>query len=174
MTRTFTAEYTFTLSAAAVHAALWNRDHWVERIPAVSEAASTLTDFRQEDQLVVVAASTEIASTLLPRGVGKTRAKEITFDFEERWPAWTGDRCEGTIHGAITLARMELDAVMVLTAGGADSAHMTLTGTVESRLPVFGKSVEEAVSTQFIEGFATSNRYVEEWIRRTQNAATGS
>ncbi|MFF0491928.1 DUF2505 domain-containing protein [Nocardia sp. NPDC004068] len=165
MPKTFSEDYDFAVPMAAVHAAMVSRPHWEQRFAAIGEGRTRLTDFRTAGDVVTIAASTEVASALLPRGVGRKRAKEITFDFEESWHPIAGSTATGVFHGWIELGRMTVDALFALSARGDDACALALSGTVESKLPVFGRAVEDTVCQQMVEGFFDNCRFIDAWVR---------
>ncbi|WP_280273469.1 DUF2505 domain-containing protein [Nocardia wallacei] len=162
MTKTFTDEYVFSLAIAPIHQALFSRTHWEQRLAEVGKQRSVMTGFTLRPGAATVAASTEIASALLPRGAA--RSGDITFDFEEEWHDLVGDVAHGTMRATITLARMRLDATFRLQAQGAEETVMSFEGTVKSKLPVFGKAVEEGVCEQITEGFASNCDFLQQWV----------
>ncbi|MBF6169908.1 DUF2505 domain-containing protein [Nocardia blacklockiae] len=162
MAKTFADEYTFPQPIAPIHAALFSRTHWEQRLARAGEQRSVLTGFTAVPGTTTVAASTEIASALLPRGAA--RSGDITFDFEEEWHDLVGDTALGAMRATITLARMRLDATFRLRARGARETVMSFEGTVKSKLPVFGKAVEDGVCEQIIDGFTRNCDFLKEWV----------
>ncbi|MET7771693.1 DUF2505 domain-containing protein [Nocardia sp. NPDC005366] len=162
MSKNFADEYLFPYPVDAVHRALFSREHWACRLAQVGDQATTMTGFTASPGQITVTASTEIAGALLPPGAARNR--DITFDFEEEWHDLDGDIAHGVMRASIKLARMRLDGTFRLRARGLSDSVMRFEGEVTSKLPVFGRAVEDGVCTQIIEGFTRNCDFIQEWV----------
>jgi Protein of unknown function (DUF2505) len=163
MPRTFDVSFDSPASVDQIHAAFGKRDYWLARIDAFGGAKALRSLVVDADGTVEVTVTEDLRQGGLPGMLAKLYRGDLNIVSTERWSP-SGDRdVSGVIDVAVTGAPGSGRGAALLAPSG-DGSQLTLSATVEFRVPVIGARIEGYVADQFANGLAEVQRFTTGWI----------
>ncbi|MFF0545625.1 DUF2505 domain-containing protein [Nocardia thailandica] len=146
----FTARYDHPVEA--VRAALADEQYWKARIAEVGGPNARLDSFDDDGTQIRVQMVQAIAADQLPPAVTAVRPGDLIIPRTETYAGTVGT-VEAHVEGAPATVRGEV----TLAAEGENATVVTLRGSIEVKIPLFGGKIEAAIAehlTALLEGEA--------------------
>jgi hypothetical protein len=161
------AEYEGTVEQ--VHRAFGDEQYWLVRLTDSGADHATL------DELVVDAAggmrvrtTQTLRADRLPGVVTQFHRGDLSFVREETWTPVADRRAAAKVRGSIPGAPATLtgDAVLssVVDATGRIASRMSVSATVEVRVPLVGGKIENFIGSQLVDLMIAEQRFTTVWI----------
>lgn len=155
----FTARYDH--SVEVVLAALADEQYWKARIAEVGGPNARIDSFSDDGTRIRVQMVQAIAADQLPPAVTAVRPGDLIIPRTETYTGTVGT-VEAHVEGAPAIVRGEV----TLTAEGENASVVTLQGSVEVKIPLFGGKIEAAVAERLSELLAGEAEFTETWLKR--------
>lgn len=156
----YTARYSHPVTA--IRAAFADEQYWKDRVAEVGGPNARLDVVTVEGDRVRVELVQAIAAELLPAAITAVRPGDLVIPRVEEW---TGDT--GTFTAKVEGAPAEVRGSMALSADEAGTgAVITVTGTIEVKVPLFGGKIEAAISERLTELLGREAEFTDGWLAR--------
>lgn len=156
----------YATSVARVHRALSDRQYWLARL-AESGADETALDRMDvaDDGGIDVITTQVLRADRLPGVVSQFHRGDLRIRREERWTPVRDSHARAAVNGSIAGAPVSLagEAVLVSVACN-DLSRLDFRGTVEVRVPLVGRKLENFIGNQLIELLVAEQRFTTRWI----------
>ncbi|WP_040783969.1 DUF2505 domain-containing protein [Nocardia pneumoniae] len=152
----YTARYSH--SPAAVRAAFADEQYWKDRITEVGGSNARLESVTVSGERVDVEMVQAIAAEKLPPAITAVRPGDLVIPRVEHWNGDTAS-FEARVEGAPAQVR----GTIVLSADGSGAA-VTVEGTIEVKIPLFGGKIEKAIDEHLTELLKNEAEFTEKWI----------
>ncbi|TLF75234.1 DUF2505 domain-containing protein [Nocardia cyriacigeorgica] len=152
----YTASYTHP--AAAVRAAVADKQYWTDRIAAVGGPNARLESVTVEGDQVRIEMVQAIAAELLPSAITAVRPGDLIIP---RIETWTGN--SATFEARVEGAPAEVRGTITLGDSGAGSTA-AIEGSIEVKVPLFGGKIEAAIAERLTELLAEETEFTNAWI----------
>ena len=152
----YTARYSH--SVAAVREAFCTEQYWQDRIAAVGGPDARFISLTVEVEQVRVEIVQSIPADLLPPAVTAVRPGDLIIPRTELWSGTTGS-FEARVEGAPAEVRGSITATDEPTGAVAE-----ISGTIEVKVPLFGRKIEEAIGERLTELLAEETEFTNTWI----------
>ncbi len=163
MPRTFDVSFDSPASVEQVHSAFGDEDYWLARIAAFGGAKALSSLVVDPDGTVTVTVTEDLRRGALPGMLAKLYRGDLSVVSTEKWCP-SGDRqVAGEISVAVTGAPGSGRGAAVLVPSG-DGSQLSVSATVEFKVPLVGGKIESYVADQFAEGLAEIQRFTTTWI----------
>ena len=163
MPRSFEVLVESPTSVEQVHAAFGREDYWLARFSAFG-VTSTLDSLTVgADGTVRVAISQDLRHDVLPAIVAKVYRRDLKIRHCETWRS-VGD---GRVHGEISVAVSGAPGSgsgAALVAPAQHGSRLTLTASVEFKVPLVGGTVENYIAREFAQEIPEIQRFTTAWI----------
>lgn len=161
------AEYGGTVEQ--VHSAFADEQYWLVRLSDSGADHATLDDITIDAAGGIRVRTTQtLRADRLPGVVTQFHRGDLSFVREEIWTPVSDRRATAMVRGSIPGAPATLtgDAVLssVVDASGSIASRMTLTATVEVRVPLVGGKIENFVGNQLVDLVIAEQRFTTVWI----------
>ena len=148
-----------------IHAAFGDEAYWQARIAEFGGGATTLDTLTVDsDGAIAVATTQDLGHDVLPGVLAKVFPGDLTLVRTEKWrPA--ADR----VSGEVTIAASGVPGNGVgtaLLAPATDGSSLTLSGTIEVRIPLVGGRIEKYICDQITVELPALQRFTSDWISR--------
>jgi hypothetical protein len=166
MPRSFDVSVDSPASVDQVHAAFSTERYWLARLETLNGSTALESLDVGDDQTVRVITTQDLGRDLLPGIVAKFYRRDLKVRHTETWTPW-GDELRGEITVAVSGAPGSGSAAAAVapTAGGS---LLTLTGTVEFKVPLVGGTIESFIAREFAQGIPDVQDFTARWV--TENA----
>jgi hypothetical protein len=163
MARSFDVSFESTATVGQVHSTFADEQYWRARIAAF-DASITLDCFNVDpDGKVAVVTTQDLRQGALPGPLAKVYPGDLIIRRSEIWTPVSPDRVDGDIDVAATGAPVSGRGTALLTSV-ATGSRLTLTGSVQFRMPLVGGAIESFLAGQLTEGVADIQNFTTNWI----------
>lgn len=152
----YTARYSHPV--AAVREAFRAEQYWKDRIAAVGGPNAQFVSLSVESEQVRVEVVQSIPAEVLPPAITAVRPGDLIIPRTELWTGTTGS-FEARVEGAPAEVRGSITATDELTGAVAE-----ISGTIEVKVPLFGRKIEEAIGERLTELLAEETEFTDTWI----------
>lgn len=163
MPRSFEVLVESPTSVEQVLAAFGREDYWLARLSAFG-ATRTLDSLTVgADGAVRVAVTQDLRHDALPAIVAKFYRRDLKIRHRETWRSVRDGRVHGEISVAVSGAPGSGSGA-ALVAPARLGSRLTLTATVEFKVPLVGGTVEKYIAREFARGIPEIQRFTATWI----------
>ncbi|WP_280401382.1 DUF2505 domain-containing protein [Nocardia carnea] len=156
----YTARYSH--SVAAVREAFRTEKYWQDRIAAVGGPDARFVSLTLEGEQVRIEVVQSIPADLLPPAITAVHPGDLVIPRTELWSGTTGS-FEARVEGAPAEVRGTILATDEPTGAVAE-----ISGSIEVKVPLFGRKIEEAIGERLTELLAEETEFTNEWIAGQQ------
>ncbi len=163
MPRSFEVLVESPVSVEQVHTAFSGEDYWEARLAAFGGGTTLDSLIVDADQTVRVVMTQDLRHELLPGIVAKFYHRDLRILHTETWKS-VGD-CQ--LHGEIGVAVSGAPgsgAGAALVAPAPNGSRLTLTASVEFKVPLVGGTIENYIAREFAQGIPEIQRFTAGWI----------
>lgn len=163
MPRSFDVSVDSPASVEQVHAALSVEDYWLARLATLNGSTTLESLVVDDDQTVRVATTQDLGRDLLPGIVAKFYRRDLKVRHTETWTPLGDSQLRGEISVAVSGAPGSGSgaALVVPTQSGS---QLTLTGTVEFKVPLVGGTIESFIAHEFVRGIPHLRDFTAKWV----------
>ena len=156
----YTAHYSHPI--AAVREALRTERYWTDRIAAVGGPDARFVSLSVDGERVRVEVVQTIPADALPPAVTSVRPGDLVIPRVETWAGTTG-----SFEARVQDAPAEVTGTITATeeSGGAVAE---ISGTIEVKVPLFGRKIEEVIGERLTELLAEETEFTNRWIGENQ------
>ena len=162
MPRSFDVSVHSPASVEQVHAAISGEDYWLARLATLDGSTTLESLIVDDDQTVRVATTQDLGRDLLPGIVAKFYRRDLKVRHTETWRP-TDDQLRGEISVAVSGAPGSGSGVASV-APTQNGSRMTLTGTVEFKVPLVGGTIESFIAREFARGIPDIQNFTATWV----------
>lgn len=165
MPRPFDVRTDSPASVEMIHSAFGSEAYWHARIAEFGGGATTLDTLTVDgDGTISVATTQDLGHDVLPGVLAKVFPGDLTLMRTETWrPA--AERVSGEVTIAASgVPGRGLGAASLTPA--PDGSSLTLSGTVEVRIPLVGGRIEKYICDQITVEIPALQRFTSDWISR--------
>ncbi|MGV9679555.1 DUF2505 domain-containing protein [Nocardia sp. NPDC003482] len=152
----YTAHYSHP--AAAVRAAIADEQYWKDRLAEVGGPGARLDGFESDGERLRVQMVQSIPAAELPDALTTVRPGDLIIPRTE-----TYEGSSGVFEAHVEGAPAQLRGTVTLT-GDDSSATIVVDGSVEVKVPLFGKKIEAVVAEKLTELLASEAEFTGNWI----------
>ena len=166
MPRSFDMATEYPGTVAQVHEAFCDREYWQARLAESGADDAALDAFRVgHDGGVDIVTTQVLRADRLPAIVHQFHRGDLHIRRAETWTGLAGDFAEATVASSIQDAPVVLNGEALLTP--LDRwAKLTLRATVEVRIPLVGRKMENFIGTQLMNLLTAEQEFTTRWIGR--------
>jgi hypothetical protein len=164
MPRSFDMATEYQGTVAQVHNAFRDRAYWEARL-AESGADEAILDVFQvgHDGGVDVATTQVLRADRLPAVVHQFHRGDLRIRRAETWTGLAGDFAEATVASSIENAPVTLAGEALLTPLH-ERSKLTFRATVEVRIPLVGRKMENFIGTQLMNLLHNEQEFTTRWL----------
>lgn len=148
-----------------VHAALVSEKYWTDRIAEIGGPGATLKNVEVGDGTISVVMTQSIPEDELPAAVTAFKKGDLIIERTESWGALSGQHASGTFGATVDGAPARIAGTTALDGNG-DTSTMSLAGTTEVKIPIFGGKIESMISEQVLALIDNEHDFTGEWIAK--------
>ena len=163
MSRTFDVSFDSPASVEQIHSAFGEEDYLLARIAALGGAKRLNSLVVESDGTVTVTVAEDLRRGVLPGMLAKLYRGDLNVVSAEKWRPAGDRRVSGEIGVAVTGAPGSGHGAAMLAPAG-EGSQLTLSGTVEFKVPLVGGKIETYVAGQFADGLVEIQRFTTTWI----------
>lgn len=152
----YTARYSHPVTA--VREAFCTEQYWKDRIAAVGGPDAQFVSLSAEGEQVRVEVVQSIPADLLPPAITAVRPGDLIIPRTEVWTGTTGS-FEARVEGAPAEVRGSITVTDEPTGAVAE-----ISGTIEVKVPLFGRKIEEAIGERLTQLLAEETEFTNTWI----------
>ena len=154
----------YATSVEQVHRALSDRQYWLARLAGsgADEAHLERMDVTSDGSIDVVTTQV-LRSDRLPGVVSQFHRGDLAIRREEMWTPVQDSLSRAAVAGSIAGAPVSLTGDALLAPSEAFS-RLELRATVEVRIPLVGRKLEQFIGNQLIELLIAEQRFTTRWI----------
>jgi hypothetical protein len=163
MPRSFDVSVDSPVSVEQVHAALRGEAYWLARLATLNGSTTLESLIVDNDQTVRVTTTQDLGRELLPGIVAKFYRRDLKIRHSETWTP-SGDN---QLRGEISVAVFGAPGSGSGTASVAPTqsgSNLTITGTVEFKVPLVGGTVENFIAREFAHGIPNIEDFTAKWV----------
>lgn len=168
MPRPFDVRTDSPASVETIHSAFGNEAYWLARIAEFGGGATTLDELTVDPACnIAVATTQDLRHDVLPGLLAKVFPGDLKILRTETWRLADDHR----VTGEVTIAASGVPGSGIgaaLLAPEPDGSSLSLSGTVEVRIPLVGGRIEKYICDQIVVEIPQLQRFTSEWI--SQNA----
>jgi hypothetical protein len=162
MPRSFDVSVDSPASVDQVHAAFSAEEYWLARIGNLKGSTSLESLVVDDDQTVRVSTTQDLGRDLLPGIVAKFYRRDLSVRHTETWTP-SGDQLRGAITVEVSGAPGSGSAAASV-APTPNGSLLSLSGTVEFRVPLVGGTVESFIAREFAHGIPDVQDFTAKWV----------
>ncbi|WNG88341.1 DUF2505 domain-containing protein [Mycobacterium sp. ITM-2016-00317] len=164
MPRSFDIAAEYKATVEEVHRAFSDEHYWRVRLDDSGADHATLDELTVDDQGNVQVKTTQtLRADRLPALVTQFHRGDLNFVREEIWTPVSDGRASAVVRATIPGAPAGLTGQAQLAPTDAGS-RMTLTATVEVRVPLVGGKIENFIGSQLTDLVVAEQRFTSVWI----------
>ena len=163
MSRSFDVSFQSPTSVEQIHSAFSEEDYWMARIAAFGGSKTLDSLVVEPDGTLTVSITEDLRRGGLPTMLGKLYRGDLKVRSMEKWSPASDGRVTGEISVAVAGAPGSGRGAAVLTPS-LDGSQLTLSATVEFKVPVVGGPIESHVAREFAEGISEIQRFTTRWV----------
>lgn len=168
MPRSFDMATEYPGTVAQVHDAFCDRSYWEARLADSGADEAILNAFRVgHDGGVDVVTTQVLRSDRLPSIVHQFHRGDLHIRRAETWTGLAGDFAEATIASSIEHAPVALNGEALLTSVDL-GAKLVFNATVEVRIPLVGRKMENFIGTQLMNLLNNEQEFTTRWIAQNR------
>ncbi|MEU1983579.1 DUF2505 domain-containing protein [Nocardia sp. NPDC019395] len=152
----YTAHYSHPV--AAVREAFCTEKYWKDRIAAVGGPSARFVSLDVDGEQVRIEVVQSIPADLLPPAITAVHPGDLIIPRTETWSGITGS-FEARVEGAPAEVRGTITATDEPTGAVAE-----ISGSIEVKVPLFGRKIEEAIGERLTELLAEETEFTNGWI----------
>jgi hypothetical protein len=162
MPRSFDVSADSPATVEQVHTALSDEDYWLARLATLNGSTTLESLIVDADQTVRVATTQDLGRDLLPGIVAKFYGRDLKVRHTETWRPTDG-QLRGEIRVAVSGAPGSGSGA-ALVAPTQNGSQLTLTGTVEFKVPLVGGTIERFIAREFAQGIPNIQDFTAKWV----------
>ena len=163
MPRSFDMSFESPAAVEQVHSAFGTQDYWLARLAAFGGAKMLDSLVVDSDGTVTVTVTEDLRRGGLPRMLATLYRGDLNIVSTEKWRPAGDRRVSGEISVAVTGAPGSGHGAAMLAPAG-EGSQLTLSATVEFKVPLVGGKIETYVAGQFADGLVEIQRFTTTWI----------
>ena len=159
----------YPTGVAQVYLALSDERYWQARLADSGADEATLERLVVTDDGIDVVTTQVLSAHRLPGLVSQFHRGDLVIRREETWTPLAGGRATADLAGSIAAAPVSLTGHAELSPENhespeKDKARMAFRATVEVRVPLVGRKLENFIGNQLVELLTTEQRFTTGWI----------
>jgi hypothetical protein len=162
MARSFDVAVDSPASVEQVHAAFSGEDYWLARLATLNGSTTLESLVVDDDHTVRVATTQDLGRDLLPGIVSKFYRRDLKIQHTETWRPVDG-QLRGEISVAVSGAPGSGSGAASVAPAQSGSV-LTLTGTVEFKVPLVGGMIESFIAREFAHGIPNIQDFTAKWV----------
>jgi hypothetical protein len=163
MPRSFDVSVDSPASVEQVHTAISGEDYWLARLATLNGSTTLESLVVHDDQTVRVATTQDLGRDLLPGIVAKFYRRDLKIRHTETWTPLGDSQLRGEISVAVSGAPGSGSGA-ALVAPTQSGSQLTLTGTVEFKVPLVGGTIESFIAREFAQGIPNIQDFTAKWV----------
>jgi hypothetical protein len=163
MPRSFDVSVDSPASVEQVHTAISGEDYWLARLATLNGSTTLESLIVDDDQTVRVATTQDLGRDLLPGIVAKFYRRDLKIRHTETWTPLGDSQLRGEISVAVSGAPGSGSGA-ALVAPTQSGSQLTLTGTVEFKVPLVGGTIESFIAREFAQGIPNIQDFTAKWV----------
>lgn len=152
-------------SVDKVHAALVSEQYWNDRIAEIGGPGAELVSVTAVNGTISVVITQAIPEEELPAAVTAFKKGALIIERTESWGPLGGNRAEGKFGATVEGAPAVISGTTLLE-GNEATATMSLSGTTEVKIPIFGGKIEALISEQVLSLIDNEHDFTGTWIEK--------
>lgn len=152
-------------SVDKVHAALVSEQYWKDRIADIGGPGAELVSVTAVNGTISVVITQSIPEEELPAAVTAFKKGALIIERTESWGPLGGNRAEGKFGATVEGAPAVISGTTLLEGNEATST-MSLSGTTEVKIPLFGGKIEAMISEQVLSLIDNEHEFTGNWIEK--------
>lgn len=152
-------------SVDKVHAALVSEQYWKDRTAEIGGPGAELVSVTAVNGTISVVMSQSIPEEELPAAVTAFKKGPLVIERTESWGPFGGNRAEGKFGATVEGAPANISGTTLLE-GDEQASTMSLSGTTEVKIPIFGGKIEAMISEQVLALIDNEHEFTGEWIAK--------
>lgn len=165
MPRPFAHSASVPASIDLVHAALVSEKYWKDRIDEIGGPSAELLSVTALNGTISVVMSQAVPEDELPAAVTAFKKGPLIIERTETWGPLGGNRAEGKFGATVEGAPAAISGTTLLE-GNAETSTMSMSGTTEVKVPIFGGKIEEMISQQILSLIDDEHGFTGNWIQK--------
>jgi hypothetical protein len=162
MPRSFNVSFQSPTSVEQIHSAFCEEDYWMARIAAFGGSKSLDSLIVEPDGTLTVSITEDLRHGGLPKILARVYRGDLKVRSTEKWSPPSDHRVSGKIGVEVIGAPGSGGGLAVLAPSG-DGSQLTLSATVEFKVPVVGGTIEKFVAREFADGIGEIQRFTTRW-----------
>lgn len=151
-------------SVAEVFAAFRSQRYWLDRLAAYGGDSMTLDLLEVDaDGVVTVSTTQDLRREVLPGALAKALPGNLKLVRAETWRSVDDERVTGDVRISASGIPGSGQGSAMLTPAD-DGSRLTLSGTLEVRIPLVGGRIERFIGDQLAEQIPDVQRFTTQWI----------
>ncbi|MFC8179806.1 DUF2505 domain-containing protein [Rhodococcus sp. NPDC057297] len=146
-----------------VHAALVSEQYWKDRIEQIGGPGAQLVSVTAINGTISVVITQTVPEEELPAAVTAFKKGPLIIERTESWGPLGGGRAEGKFGATVDGAPATISGTTLLE-GDDTSSTMSLSGTTEVKIPLFGSKIEAMISEQVLGLIDNEHDFTGNWI----------
>ncbi|OZD62311.1 hypothetical protein CH263_16125 [Rhodococcus sp. 06-1059B-a] len=146
-----------------VHAALVSEKYWEDRIEQIGGPGAQLVSVTAINGTISVVITQSVPEEELPAAVTAFKKGPLIIERTESWGPLGGGRAEGKFGATVDGAPATISGTTLLE-GDDTSSTMSLSGTTEVKIPLFGSKIEAMISEQVLGLIDNEHDFTGNWI----------
>lgn len=147
-----------------VHRMFADERYWLARLADSGADGATLEAMHVSDDGAISVVTTQfLRRNRLPGIVTQFHRGDLRIVRQEKWGAVNASRAHAQVRGEIPGAPVTLAGDAVLEPG-TPGAHLKFRGTVEVRVPLVGRKIENFISAQLVDLLIAEQRFTTAWL----------
>ena len=163
MPRRFDVTFDSPASVEQIHTAFGDRDYWLARLEHFGGAKTLDALTVDPDGTVHVVVTEDLRHGALPSLLTAIYRGDLNIVTEETWSPTGDGRVDGEVSVAVIGAPGSGGATGALIPADGGS-QLSLTGTVQFKVPLVGGKVETFIAREFAQGLPEIQRFTTSWI----------
>jgi hypothetical protein len=163
MPSAFDVSFQSPTSVEQIHSAFGEKDYWLARIAEFGGSKTLDSLIVDSDGTVTVSITEDLRRGGLPGMLAKLYRGDLKVQSTEKWRPASDRRVNGEISVAVAGAPGSGRGAAVLAPSG-DGSQLTLSATVEFKVPLVGGMIESYVAREFAEGIREIQRFTTRWV----------
>jgi hypothetical protein len=163
MPRSFDVSIDSPASVEQVHAALSVEDYWLARLATLNGSTTLESLVVDDEQTVRVATTQDLGRDLLPGIVAKFYRRDLKVRHTETWTPLGNHQLRGEISVAVSGAPGS-GSGSALLASTETGSLLTVSGTVEFKVPLVGGTIESFIAREFAQGLPNIQELTAKWV----------
>jgi hypothetical protein len=146
-----------------IQAAFGDRAYWLDRLAAFGGAKSLDSLDVDADGTVTSVVSEDLRRGALPGMLARLYRGDLKVRSTEVWSPSGDGQVRGAI-GVTVIGALGSGTGTALLASSGEGSQLSLSATVEFKVPLVGGKIETYVAGQFADAFADIHRFTDNWI----------